>query len=301
NQLLTRYHCGELIDFEGIVEGISNSNFYLTTTDGEFILTIYEHIDTPNLAKILSLQKHLNNSNFSCAKIIKTQSGSLFDSVASKPASIVEKLAGTTNYPVTNHLCQQIGQTLAQFHLLTANYEFSIQNQRGSQWISETSTKLMEHLSVQDQVILKQELEYLSRYSQLRLPAGAIHADLFPDNVLVKDDVLTGIIDFDLACHEIYLFDLCICINAWCSQPDGQLDRIRMCDMLTAYISFRPLTEDENIAIPIMLRATALRFWLSRLHDVVFPAVGELTFNKDPEEFKNILLARRQRLSGMQR
>ena len=159
----------------------------------------------------------------------------------------------------------------------------------------------MQHLAAQDQKILQQELGFLSQYSQLSLPAGAIHADLFPDNVLVKDDVLTGIIDFDLSCHEIYLFDLCICINAWCSMPDGQLDRIRMRDMLTAYVSVRPLTQDENIAIPIMLRATALRFWLSRLNDKIFPAEGELTFNKDPDEFKNILLARRQRLSGMQR
>lgn len=300
-QFLKHYHCGELTDFQGIIEGISNSNFHLTATGGEFILTIYEHIETEQLEKILELQDHLHQSGVSCAKIMKTQSGALFNSLANKPASIIEKLPGNTKFSVTNHLCQQIGLTLAQFHLSAVNFDFAIQNPRGAAWISAISTKLMQHLSAKDQKILRQELDFLSRYSQLSLPAGAIHADLFPDNALVKDDILTGIIDFDLACHEVYLFDLCISINAWCSQPDGQLDRILMRDMLTAYSSVRSLTQDENISIPMMLRTTALRFWLSRLNDKIFPADGELTFNKDPDEFKNILLARRQRLSGMQR
>ncbi len=300
-QFLNHYKCGELVSFLGLSEGITNSNFSLTTTAGEFILTIYEQIDSQHLVQILTLQNHLKKSGIACAKIAETQGGSLFHSLAAKPASILEKLEGTTDYPKTSNLCQQIGQTLAHFHLATANLDFPVKNAWGSAWISATSSNLMTQISAQDQLILKQELDYLSRYSSLSLPAGAIHADLFPDNVLTENDVITGIIDFDMACHEIYLFDICICINAWCSEQNGQLDRFRMRDLLAAYTAVRPLTQDENIAIPVMLRATALRFWLSRLNDMIFATAGELTFNKDPEEFKSILLARRQRLSGMQR
>lgn len=301
SQFLTRFSCGKLISLKGISEGISNSNFNLITTKGKFILTIYEHIDARKLSDILSLQQHLNYSGIVCAAAIKNLQGNLFDSLAGKPASILQKLDGSIHFPITNNLCKQVGKTIAQFHLVAEGYNFNIVNSRGSKWISDISTKLMEHLPDPDQELIHEELDFLSQYSTLALPSGAIHADLFPDNVLVQDDLIVGIIDFDLACVENYLFDICICINAWCSKDNGQLDRFRMRDLLSAYSSVRALSREENLAIPFMLRATALRFWLSRLNDVIFPVDGELTFNKDPDEFKAILLARRQRLSGMQR
>ena len=152
-QFLTRYSCGELIDLKGIADGVSNSNFYLTTTRGEFILTLYEQINSQNLKSILSLQQYLNNAGLSCAKVFKNKSGLLVDNLANKPAALLEKLTGTTRYPITNHLCQQTGWTLAKFHLSAAGFEFPIKNSRGSAWISETSTLLMNHLSAQNQNI----------------------------------------------------------------------------------------------------------------------------------------------------
>lgn len=298
---LERYDIGQLVGFQGIRDGITNSNFDLTTTAGEFILTLYEQLSVSELTQIQSLQEHAFKQGIPCAHIIPGRSNNLNQTLVSKPAAILQKLEGSIVYPLTSSLCQQIGLTLAQFHLLLKDYDFHRQNPRGMPWMFSIAESLWDYLSDEDAELLREELDYLARFSRLALPAGAIHGDLFPDNVLVANDLIRGIIDFDFACHEVWLFDLCVAVNAWCSDPKGHLDRIKMRDMIAAYNQQRPLTEQENLSIPMMLRATALRFWLSRLYDRYHVVCDDQAFHKDPDEFKHMVIARRQRLSGMQR
>lgn len=298
---LGQYDIGDLISFQGIRDGITNSNFYLSTTTGNFILTLYEQLSHADLSEIQHLQLYACEHGFPGAEIICGQSGEFHLSLASKPAAILQKIPGSTNYPITSSLCKKIGVTLAQFHLDCMDLDFNRVNPRGMPWMFSTAQSLLKFLSAKDSKLLSEELDYLSRFSKLSLPSGPIHGDLFPDNVLVEHNKICGIIDFDYACHEVWLFDLCIAVNAWCSDKNGQLNRIRMRDMIAAYNSIRPLTEDENLSIPMMLRAAALRFWLSRLYDRQHVVCDDQSFHKDPQEFRNMLIARRQRLSGMQR
>lgn len=295
------YDCGQLVAFDGIADGITNSNFYLDTDRDRYVLTLYEQLEPERLQPILRLQQHLHLQDIPCAGVIADRDGNLNNRLADHDAVIYQRLPGSIEYNISNALCQQVGQNLARFHDSAAGYSFSLPNSRGAAWMFEVSDKMLPLLDADRQQVLRDELDYLGRFSSLSLPSGAIHADLFPDNALVMDGRLSAIIDFDYACRDVYLFDLAIAINAWCSHADGQLDRFRMRDLLAAYASIRPLTQQENLAIPMMLRASALRFWLSRLYDKLFPTEGEMTFHKDPDEFLRILLARRQRLSGMQR
>jgi homoserine kinase type II len=300
-EFLRGYECGELINFNGIHQGVTNSNFELLTSKGSYILTLYEQHDKNTLLQLHQLQHHLKSNGLKSASIIKNKKYQFSSMLVNKPAAIFEKINGIIDYTITPDLCQQVGLLLASFHLTPGLEFFERRNPRGFDWMFNTAESLMSQIDKNEQLILQQELAFLSRFSELALPAGAIHADLFPDNALVINNQITGIIDFDFACHEVYIFDICICINAWCSKANGELDRLRMRDLLAAYTSLRPLNQDENLAIPMMLRATALRFWLSRLDDILKEHDEDQVQFKNPDEFKNILMARRHRLSGMQR
>jgi len=301
NAFLKQYNCGDLTGITGIIEGVTNSNYRLTSSSGNFILTVYEQLDELTLNTLHRLQNHLHKHGLHCARVIKNNQGNTFSKLQDKPVALLEQLDGSIAYPISNQLCQQVGLTLARIHLSPAMDDFDRPNPRGFDWLFATARSLINDLPAEDQAILQQELEFLSRFSSLALPAGSIHADLFPDNVLVRDNSISGIIDFDFACNEVYLFDICVAINAWCNKNRGELDRIRMRDLLSAYSSLRPLNQEENLALPMMLRATALRFWLSRLYDHHYVEKKESIQYKDPDEFKRILLNRRKRLSGMQR
>jgi homoserine kinase type II len=300
-EFLARYDCGDFIDLIGIEQGVTNSNYLLKTAQDEYILTVYEQMDRNSLSQIQKLQSYLHDHGIPCARILPNKQGTYTTTLYDKPAALLEKLNGNIDYSISSNLCHEIGLVLAHLHLLSPLEFFSVPNPRGLEWIFSTVQELQFYVTLEDAEILEQELEYLSRFSKLSLPAGAIHADLFPDNVLVQNDKLVGIIDFDYACHEIFLFDIGVCINAWCSNPDGSLNRMFMRDLLSAYVSLRPLNEEENLSIPMMLRVSALRFWLSRLQDLFLVEPQEMIQHKNPDEFKQILIHRRKRLSGMQR
>ncbi|MDJ0881724.1 MAG: homoserine kinase [Gammaproteobacteria bacterium] len=298
---LQNYDCGDLIQFDEIIEGVTNSNFRLKTTKGTFILTVYEQLDTATLQSLHDLQNLWHEKGLNCAKVIKNDRLNTLSKLHQKPAALVEHLPGSTHFKISSTLCKQVGLTLARIHLSPQPQDFNRNNPRGFDWMLGMAKRIYHNLSTVDQTILDEELNFLRHFSSLALPAGAIHADFFPDNVLVHEDHIQGFIDLDFACREIYLFDICVAINAWCNDDQGQLNRLLMRDLLTAYTSLRPLNQEENLAIPMMLRATALRFWLSRLYDHIYLEGSEKIQHKDPQEFKNILLNRRNRLSGMQR
>lgn len=300
-QILDRYGCGTLNNYRSIYQGVTNSNFEINSSNQALILTLYEDTNLETVLQKVRVQQTLLQQSIPCSQFLDNLQGKFIDEYLGKPITLQRKLAGNINYPINPQLCQQLGTLLARFHLAVLDYSNVPENPRGIPWIYSIADSLEEKLSDEDFAILQQELSYLSRFSQLSLPAGVIHGDLFPDNVLVKESEISAILDFDYACHEVLIFDIGIAINAWCSRVDGSLDRLLMRDFLQAYNQIRPLSEHENLAIPMVLRWTALRFWLSRLHDKLCVEKQADVQHKNPDEFKRILLSRRQRLSGMQR
>lgn len=299
--LLQGYDCGELTSHRGISAGITNTNYFVSTSQGEFVLTLYEQHSEEDLHYLLGLQDHLYRNGVAVAHPVADRNGRFLQHINAKPAALIHRLKGEVCVNPDPHLCQQIGQLLAQLHLAGNDFAPRRSNPRGPAWWLASHARLQDVVLPDELNIIEEELDYLAQYRHMSLPAGHVHADLFHDNALVADGELQGVIDFDFACHDVLMFDLAVTINDWCLLPGGELDRLRMRDLIAAYHAIRPLSAAENQSLPMMLRAAALRFWLSRLLDLHFPASGELTHIKDPNEFRDILLLRRKPLSGMQK
>ena len=288
-----------MLSLDPISEGITNSNYILECESCRAVLTLYEHQSLEETRYRLQLQKQAHQQGTPTAEVLSANSGSLAERLQGKPASLIQYLDAVKVAKPSSESCQQIGELLAQLHLTEILDELSIPAARNSEWMMNTAESIFELIPASDQLILHQELEFLSRFSQLELPVGLVHGDLFPDNCLVQDKKIKAIIDFEFCGIDSLLFDLAITINAWCSGTEGQLNRLWMRDMLQAYSKTRPLTSSENRALPMMLRAAALRFWLSRLREKYNPEISQQV-SKDPDQYRRILLARRQPLSGMQ-
>ena len=189
--------------------------------------------------------------------------------------------------------CREIGRALAQLHLAGEGFPQRRDNDRGPRWCQSAAERVLPLLDRVEAHLLNDELAALTEHPRSRLPQGTIHADLFRDNALFDGDRLCGLIDFYYACTDALAFDVAVTVNDWCTQPDGTLDRERADALYGAYATLRPFSEAERAEWPRVLRAAALRFWLSRLVDKLFPTPGELTFIKDPDAFKHILIAHR--------
>jgi len=291
---LNNFQIGELIDFHGIVAGVTNSNYAVQTTAGDFVLTLYENHNIETLDYILGLQYHLANNNVACAAPVLDREGRLYSSLNRRPAAIIHRLPGEVCRNPTLKQCALIGAELAHFHLAGASFIPNRNNPCGLHWRLAIADKLDNCIADSDRLLILEEVQNYRQYPLAGLPLGRLHADLFHDNVLFDGDLLSGIIDFDYACNDILIYDLCVVINDWCIETDGNIDQPRMDTVIQAYQSIRALSEQELAALPMMLRTAALRFWLSRLHDKAFPVAGELTFSKDPGEFRKMLLLRRE-------
>jgi homoserine kinase type II len=209
-----------------------------------------------------------------------------------KPAALVNKLPGRDVEIPNNTQCAAIGKALGRLHAEGQHFQEHRDNDRGPSWWKETASRLYSHLEQEDAAILREEINYQVNNRCTGLPRGVLHADLFRDNALFVDDELTGIIDFYYACNDHLLYDLAVTINDWCSQPDGRLDDERCHALIYAYQQERPVMDQEKTCWQQMLRAAALRFWLSRLQDKYFPREGEITHIKNPDVFKCILADR---------
>ncbi|MDZ7748191.1 MAG: homoserine kinase [Halofilum sp. (in: g-proteobacteria)] len=291
---LTRYAVGSLVSFEGIRDGVENSNFFLTTDVDTYVLTIFEKHPAAEVPYYLNLTAHLAEHGVPCAHPVADADGTYLQSLHGKPAALIECLPGTTlEDPGPGH-CAAVGRALGHMHVAARTFDEYRENGRGPAWWFRTARELADVLDAENRRILEQECAYQKSFRGIELPRGTIHADLFRDNVLFDDDRLAGMIDFYYACHDCLLYDVAIAVNDWCGVTGGHLDPERVRALLDAYHAERPFVDAEARTWNMMLRAGALRFWLSRLLDLHFPRPAEVPHVKNPDEYRRILLARRE-------
>ena len=295
NQLadwLKRYSVGTLTELRGIAAGIENTNYFVTTTLGRYVLTLFERLPEQSLPFYLGLMAHLARHGTPCPAPIVDHANGLYSFLNGKPATLVTRLAGAPVMSPTPAHCAQVGVVLAELHVAGQSFAIGFENPCGPKWWRETAPLVAPFLDAAQRQLLDSELEFQSRYRFRDLPRGPIHADLFRDNVLFERDALGGVIDFYFAGVDTLLFDVAVSVNDWCILPDGTLDRGRTHALLSAYHETRPFNALERGAWPVMLRAGALRFWLSRLFDFYLPRPGELVHAHDPEHFYRVLQLR---------
>jgi homoserine kinase type II len=293
---LSRYSVGAVTSFTPISSGIENTNYFLDTDEGAYVLTIYERIPTEELPFYLNLVAHLARSGVRVPVPIADRSGALFSLLQGKPAGMVTRLKGAANDAPNVAACARVGEELANMHRASASYRPRLTNRRGPGWMLATSRSVRPFLDAEQNDLLANEIieQRTARDARAdKLPSGAIHADLFRDNVLFDGDALSGIIDFGFAATDLFVFDLAVTVNDWCiDHATTQFEERRLSAMVQGYLSVRTLDAGERAAWPMMLRLGALRFWLSRLYDLHFPRAAEVLTPKDPLHFERMLRAR---------
>ena len=293
---LSNYDVGELESFQGISDGIENTNYFVNTDRGRFVLTIFEQHSFEEMQYYLNLMHHLADHEVPSANPVADKQGAYLSLFKGKPIALVERLNGGSIIKTTTDHCQQLGSAMGKMHTAGLSYEAHQPNPRGPAWCQHTAKQVFGKLSAADQQMLDDEVHFQKEKRHADLPRGVIHADLFRDNALWdtsgEKDTFSGIIDFYYSCDDVLLYDLAVTANDWCLNDDFSLDRDKVVCLLGSYHAYRPLTENEQQYWPAMLRAGALRFWLSRLYDKHFPRGGELVHTKNPDEFKTILADR---------
>lgn len=293
-EFLLSYPLGELVTYCGVSAGIENTNYFVTTTEGEFVLTLFESTPYQHLPYFLELMAFLAEHGVPSAHPLADRQGRYLTTLCGKPAALVRRLKGSdVREPGAAH-CAALGKALGHMHRVGVFFNGRRANDRGPAWREATARKVLPCLNPEDAALLREELRYQKQNPCHELAQGVIHGDLFRDNALFVDSALTGIIDFYYACNDALLYDVAVTVNDWCSDASGALDAPRLGRLLDAYVRERPFDAVERAAWPVMLRAAALRFWLSRLHDRHFPRQGEITHTKDPEVFKRILRDRQR-------
>lgn len=286
---LKRYSVGALVELKGIAAGIENTNYFVTTTHGRYVLTLFERLPREALPSYLKLMAHLARHGIPCPSPIADRTNRLLTELNEKPAALVTRLAGVVVQQPSPAHCAEVGAVLADMHVAGRSYRGMVENPRGPKWWHATAPQVMPFLDDRGRRLLETELEFQSRQRLDDLPRGPVHADLFRDNVLFEGERIGGVLDFYFAGLDALLFDVAVTLNDWCIHPDGTIDRTRASAFLAAYHAGRPCSALERGAWPVMLRAAALRFWLSRLHDFHLPRPGELVHAHDPEHFRRIL------------
>ena len=291
---LADYSLGELVAFRGIAEGVENSNYALKTTTGDYILTLYEkRVDPAELPWFLGLMRHLAAHGLSCPQPVAARDGEALRELCGRPAAICTFLPGVWPRRVRQGHCGPLGAALAELHAAGTGFTAERPNSLGPQsWAPLLDRCRAGGDAVQPGLIaeLDRQLEGILRAWPRDLPRGQIHADLFPDNVFFLDDAegaprVSGLIDFYFACTDFLAYDLAICLNAWCFEPDFAFNITKARAMIHAYQSLRPLTQAELAALPVLCRGAAMRFLLTRLFDWTHTPAGAMVTRKDPLEY----------------
>lgn len=298
---LQDYTIGDVVDLKGISAGITNTNYFVTTTQDKFVLTLFEQNAIEELPFFIDLMDHLAHHGVPCPQPISNSKGESLHMLNGKPAVLISCLKGRDLESPSALHCGEVGAVLAKMHIAGMSFQEKTnahphRNPRDAEWREKTAASVLPHLAAEDQALLQQTLLFQKQLDMTALPSGVIHADLFRDNVLFDGDKIGGLIDFYYAYRDAFVYDLAITVNDWCVQADGRLDDVKLEAMLQTYQLIRPMMPAEHAAFNSMLRIAALRFWLSRLYDKIFPQDGELTHAKDPDHFKHILQLRMQGL-----
>ena len=292
---LNAYELGELVGYKGIEEGIENTNFFLTTSHGEFVLTLFERTPAADLPYFLGVMDHLSRAGIPSARPMPRRDGEVLGTLNGRATAIVERLSGRGVDQPSPEQAAALGTVLAKMHKAAADFPAQRLNCRGPSWWTPALKELHDKLPQEQLALLQDEVAYQARVDQSALPGGVVHADLFRDNALFDGPRLTGLIDFYYACNDAWAYDVAVCVNDWAINAEGCFNASVYDALVGAYAQERAFSEAECQAWPGQLRRAALRFWVSRLLDWHFPRAGELTYSKDPAEFERILLAHRQR------
>lgn len=288
-EFLKTYPVGELIGYQGIGEGVENTNYFVDTTDGRWVLTLFERLNEQDLPFFLGLMDHLAGRGYPSAMPARTRDGANLTRLNGKPAALVRRLTGQSVLFPSIAQCQAVGRALGELHIAGLSFSGRAENTRGPGWRQATAGKILPELDADQRRLIESELAAQQSVDWAALPQGVTHADLFRDNVLFVEERLTGVIDFYYACNDALAYDLAVTLNDWCTEPDGRPNPARWQMMMLAYRGCRELTAAERTAWPLVLRAAAFRFYLSRLHDWTFPREGDVVHVKDPAQYRRIL------------
>ncbi|MEY4883952.1 MAG: hypothetical protein RIS34_1806 [Pseudomonadota bacterium] len=317
-QFLEPLGLGQLQTMEGCTGGIENTNYFVTTDQGAYVLTLFERLTFEQLPFYLRLMKHLATSGIPVPDPAASQNGDILHRLADKPAAVVNRLRGKSELAPTGAHCAAVATTLANMHLAARDFPMEQPNLRGLSWWNETVPVVLPYLDAPRAALIGAELAYQNHVAEssayVALPGGPIHADLFRDNVMFETapglhnkthapqsagtsgvPQLTGFFDFYFAGVDTWLFDIAVCLNDWCVDlPTGASDPARTDRFMAAYQAVRPLTAAERQLLPAMARAAAFRFWLSRLWDFHLPREASMLKAHDPTHFERVL---RQRIA----
>lgn len=292
-QFLSTYAVGELVHFAGITEGIENTNYFVTTSTGHYVLTLFEIVGTKELPYFLGLMAFMSEHDIPCAHPVADKRGHTLRELEGRPAALVQRLDGASIDDVNAKHCAAVGHTLGKLHRVGLGFRHDQADIRGAAWREQVAAKLCGAMPKSDVVLLQDEVRYQCNSWTDHVPRGQTHCDLFRDNVLFENGAISGMLDFYYACTDAFIYDLAIAVNDWCSIPDGTLDETRLEALLVCYARERRPEACETEYWPAAMRKAALRFWLSRAHDELFPRGGHLTKIKDAEVYRRILCHRR--------
>ncbi len=305
--LVRRLGLGQLQALEGCPGGIENTNYFVTTSHGQFVLTLFERLSFVQLPFYLALMKHLAQRGVPVPDPAQDASGVYLHPVQGKPATVVNRLPGRSALAPSEAHCAAVGHMLARMHLEALDFDLQQPNLRGLEWWNTTAPAILPYLDAPQTALLQSELAYQNHVAAsalyTALPRGPVHADLFRDNVLFASDSsnpgtqptpqLTGFFDFYFAGVDCWLYDIAVCLNDWCIDLDtGAADTLRADALLSAYQATRPLTGPERALVPALARAGALRFWISRLWDLHLPRTASMLKPHDPTHFERVLRRR---------
>jgi homoserine kinase type II len=286
---LKNYPIGELLSYKGIAEGVENSNYLLHTRSGSFILTLYEkRVERADLPFFLGLMQHLAAKGISCPVPVRRNGGELIGELAGRPAALVTFLEGMWMRRPTVEHCREVGEALAALHLAGRDFALERRNALGlAGWrpLWNLSRSRADEVEPGLAAEVEADLDHLEKGWPADLPAGVIHADLFPDNVFFLGNKLSGLIDFYFACTDLLAYDVAVCLNAWCFERDHSFNLTKGAALLGGYVGERPLDEAETAALPVLAHGAALRFMLTRLYDWLNVPDGSFVRKKDPLEY----------------
>ncbi len=290
NLFLSKYNIDNINEFSGIKGGTSNSNYLLTAENKKFILTIFEErTNQENLPFYFDLMNHLNAHDIKCPEVIKDKQGNFSNSIKQKHAVITSFLTGSSLEKIKPIHCSNLGLTIAKMHNASEKLNIKRENELGFNKLGIIIEKLKtykKHIDDEKLKFIEDEFLFLSRELSKDLPSGIIHADLFPDNIFFEENNLTGIIDFYFSCNDFYAYEIAICLNAWCFEDsNNEFNPTKAKYLLGSYNQERKFSNEEVEALPLLARASALRYLLTRLLDFYSHEDSDLILKKDPNEY----------------